>query len=128
MSNGKTAKEIISSYDRQIRKDIGFWIKYRPSLWVELLSEKPLRPLIKFIKTKAGKKFVLIAAVFFSLLFLGVIPTLNLIWSNIFRLWLIIILVPLSYWSLAIASVYGRVVFKAFYGLIKVVFYKLIDH
>ena len=49
MSNKKTVKEIIADYDRQIKKDMGFWIKYRPSRWGDLLPEKSLRPLIKFI-------------------------------------------------------------------------------
>ena len=102
MSNKKTVKEILANYDRQIKKDMVFWIKYRPSRWGDLLPEKSLRPLIKFIKTKDGKKFVVISALIFSLLIVGVIPTLNFIWSNIFRLWLSLLVIPLLYWVLAI--------------------------
>ena len=127
MSNKKTIKEILATYDRQIRNDIAFWIKYRPSRWADLLSEKSLRPLIKFIKTKGRKKFFLISALILSLLFVGVTPTLNFIWSNIFRLWLILLIIPLFYWGFAIAFVYARVLVQAFYGFIKVIFYKLID-
>ena len=88
--NKKTLKEILAAYDRQIRKDMGFWIKYRPSCWADLLPEKFIRPLLTFIKTKGGKKFVLKLAFLLSLVFVGVIPTLNFIWSNIFRIWWII--------------------------------------
>ena len=127
MIKKKTAKEILASYDRQIRKDMAFWIKYRPSRWKNLLSEKSIRPLIKFIKMKDGKKFVLISALIFSLLFVGVFPTLNFIWSNIFRLWLILLVIPLFYWAIAITSVYARVIVQVFYRIIRFVFYKLID-
>ena len=109
MTNKKKIKEILAAYDRQIRKDMCFWIKYRPSRWGNLLPEKFIRPLLTFIKTKGGKKFVLILAFLLSLIFVGVIPTLNFIWSNIFRIWWILLVVPLVYWTLAITSVYSRV-------------------
>ena len=109
LTNKKTLKEILAAYDRQIRKDMGFWIKYRPSCWGDLLPEKFIRPLLTFIKTKGGKKFVLILAFLLSLVFVGVIPTLNFIWSNIFRIWWILLVIPLVYWTLAITSVYSRV-------------------
>ena len=125
MSNKKKVKDFFSAYDRQIRKDMVFWIKYRPSRWGDLLPEKSLKPLINFIKTKGGKKFVLISALIFSLLFVGVIPTLNFIWSNIFRLGLILLVVPLFYWVFAIASVYARIIVQAFYRFIRVIFHKL---
>ena len=123
----KKVKEILVSYDKQIRKDIGFWIKYRPSRWVDFLPEKAFRPFIKFIKTKGGTKFLLISALIFSLLFVGVFPTLYFIWSNIFRLWLILLVIPFFYWALAITLVYTRVIVNAFCRFIRVVFYKLID-
>ena len=72
MTYKKKAKEILSNYDRQIKKDMDFWIKYRPSRWGDLLPEKPLGPLFTFIKTKRGKKLVLILALVFSLLIFGV--------------------------------------------------------
>ncbi|MBW3042191.1 hypothetical protein [Prochlorococcus marinus] len=120
MNNKKTIKEILTAYDRQIKKDMGFWIKYRPSRWGEFLPEKLFRPLLSFIKTKGGKKFVLISALIFSLIFVGVIPTLNLIWSNIFRLWLILIVIPLVYWSFAITSVYTKIIVHGFFEFIRV--------
>ena len=127
MINKKAVKEILAPYDRQIKKDIGFWIKYRPSRWGDLLFQKSLIPLIEFMKTKGGKKFALISALTFSLLFVGFIPTLNFIWSNIFRLWLILFVIPLFYWAFAITSVYSRVIIQAFCRFLNVVFYKLID-
>ncbi len=127
MSNKKIVKEILGAYDRQIRKDMAFWIKYRPSRWGDLLPEKSLRPLIKFIKTKGGKKFVLLSALILSLLFVGVIPTLNFIWSNIFRLWLFLLLIPLFYWAFAITSVYTKLIIQVFCRFIRVIFFKLID-
>ena len=128
MSNKKIGRKIFAAYNRQIRKDIGFWIKYRPSRWGYMLPEKKtLRPLIKFIKTKGGKKFVLISALIFCLLFVGIIPTLNFIWSNIFRLWLIILVIPIFYWAFAITSVYSKVIVQAFCRFIRVVFHQLSD-
>jgi len=123
MSKKKTIKEIIAIYDRQIRKDMVFWIKYRPSCWGNFLPEKSLIPLVKLIKTNSGKRFVFISALIFSLLFVGVIPTLNFIWSNIFRLWLLLLIIPLFYWLFAIISVYTRVIIQAFFELIRVIFY-----
>ncbi len=127
MSNKTKAKEFFAKYDRQIKKDMEFWIKYRPSRWGDFLPEKSFKPLIKFIKSKSAKKFFLISALIFSLLFVGVFPTLSFIWSNIFRLWLIILVIPFFYWAFAIAFVYFRVIVHAFSKYIRVVFYKLID-
>jgi len=115
LTNKKTLKEILAAYDRQIRKDMGFWIKYRPSRWGNLLPEKFIRPLLTFIKTKDGKKFVLILAFLLSLIFVGVIPTLSFIWSNIFRIWWILLIIPLVYWTLAISSVYSRVLIQGIF-------------
>ena len=109
LTNKKKLKEILAAYNRQIRKDMGFWIKYRPSRWGDLLPKKFIRPLLTFTKTKGDKKFVLILAFLLSLIFVGVIPTLNFIWSNIFRIWWILLVIPLVYWTLAITSVYSRV-------------------
>ena len=125
MSNKKSAKKILAFYDRQIRKDIGFWIKYRPSRWGDLLPEKSLRTLIQFIKRKGGKKFLLILALIFSLVFVGVFPTLNFIWSNIFRIWLIVFVIPLVYWTLAITSVYSRVLVQGVFEFSRAVLKEL---
>ena len=114
LTNKKTLKEILKVYDRQIRKDMGFWIKHRPSRWGDLLPKKFIRPLLTFIKTKGGQKFVLILAFLLSLIFVGFIPTLNFIWSNIFRIWWILLVIPLFYWTLAITSVYSRVLVRGF--------------
>ena len=115
LTTKKTLKEILAAYDRQIRNDMGFWIKYRPSRWVDFLPEKFIRPLLTFIKTKGGKKFVLILAFLLSLIFVGVIQTLNFIWSNIFRIWWILLFIPLVYWTLAITSVYSRVLIQGIF-------------
>ena len=127
MSNKRTAKEILAFYDRQIRKDMDFWIKYRPSQWVDLLPENSFSPLIKSMRTRVGKKFILMLALILSLLFVGVFPTLNFIWSNIFRLWLILLIIPLFYWVFAITSIYTKVLVQAFCRITRVVFYELID-
>ncbi|WP_413678072.1 hypothetical protein [Prochlorococcus sp. MIT 0916] len=127
MNYKNAAREFFAAYDRQIRKDIGFWIKYRPSRWGDLLPENSLRPFIKFIKPKGSNKFVLLLAILLSLLFVGIIPTLNFIWSIIFRLWLILLVIPLSYWVFAITSVYAKVIVQAICRFIRVVFYKLSD-
>ena len=125
MSIKKTPKDIFAAYDRQIRNDIGFWIKYRPSRWGDLLPEKFIRPLLTFIKTKGGKKFVLILAFLLSLVFVGVIPTLNFIWSNIFRIWWILLVIPLAYWTLAIISVYSRVLVQGVFEFSRAVLKEL---
>tara|TARA_B100001093_G_C26421483_1_gene840032 strand:- start:230 stop:619 length:390 start_codon:yes stop_codon:yes gene_type:complete len=124
-TNKKTLKEILAAYDRQIRKDMGFWIKYRPSRWGDLLPEKFIRPLLSFIKTKGGKKFALIFTFLLSLISVGVIPTLNFIWSNIFRLWWILLVIPLVYWTLAITSVYSRVIVQGLFEFSRAVLREL---
>ncbi len=125
LTNKKTLKEILAPYDRQIRKDMSFWIKYRPSRWGDLLPEEFIRALLTFIKTKGGKKFVLILAFLLSLIFVGVIPTLNFIWSNIFRLWWILLVIPLVYWTLAITSVYSRVLVQGVFEFSRAVLREL---
>ena len=125
LTNKKKLKEILAVYDRKIRNDMGFWIKYRPSRWADLLPEKFIRPLLTFIKTKGGKKFVLIFVFLLSLIFVGVIPTLNFIWSNIFRIWWILLVIPLVYWTLAITSVYSRVLFQGLFEISRAVLREL---
>ena len=125
LTNKKTLKESLAAYDRQVRKDMGFWIKYRPSRWGDLLPEKFIRPLLSFIKTNGGKYFALILAFLLSLIFVGVIPTLNFIWSNIFRIWWILLVIPLAYWTLAIISVYSRVLVQGFFEFSRAVLKEL---
>ena len=125
LTNKKTLKEILAAYDRQIRKDMGFWIKYRPSRWGDLLPEKSIRPLLTFIKTKGVKKFVLIFSFLLSFIFVGVIPTLNFIWSNIFRIWWILLVISLVYWTLAITSVYSRVLVQGVFEFSRAVLREL---
>ena len=125
LTNKKKLKEILAAYERQIKKDMGFWIKYRPSRWGDLLPEKFIRPLLTFIKTKGGKKFVLILAFLLSLIFVGVIPTLNFVWSNIFRIWWILLFIPLVYWTLAITSVYSRVLVQGVFEFLRAVLREL---
>ena len=125
LTNKKKLKEILAVYDRKIRNDMGFWIKYRPSRWGDLLPEKFIRPLLTFIKTKGGKKFVFILAFLLSLIFVGVIPTLNFVWSNIFRIWWILLFIPLVYWTLAITSVYSRVLVQGVFEFSRAVLREL---
>ena len=125
LTNKKKLKEHLAGYDRQIRKDMGFWIKYRPSRWGDLLPEKFIRPLLTFIKTKGSRKFVLILVFLLSLIFVGVIPTLNFIWSNIFRIWWILLVIPLIYWTLAITSVYSRVLVQQAFEFSRAIFREL---
>ena len=125
LTNKKKLQEILAAYDRQIRKDMGFWIKYRPSRWGDLLPEKYIRSLLPFIKTKGGKKFVMILVFLLSLIFVGVIPTLNFIWSNIFRIWWILLIIPLVYWTLAITSVYSRVLVQGIFEFSRAVLREL---
>ena len=125
LTNKKTLKEILAAYNRQIRKDMDFWIKYRPSRWGDFLPEKFIRPLLTFIKTKDGKKFIFILTFLLSLIFVGVIPTLNFIWSNIFRIWWILLVIPLAYWTLAIISVYSRVLVQGFFEFSRAVLKEL---
>tara|TARA_B100001250_G_C19737276_1_gene761379 strand:- start:412 stop:804 length:393 start_codon:yes stop_codon:yes gene_type:complete len=127
MTNKKKTKEILAAYDRQIRKDMGFCIKYRPSRWGDFLPSQFISPLLKFIQKKGGKNFLLKSALIFSLIFIGVIPTLNFIWSNIFRVWLILLFIPLVYWGLAITCVYTRVIVLAFCEFVGILLDKLID-
>ena len=121
MTNKKTVKEIFEACERQIRKDMGFWIKHRPSRWGDYLPDKFVRPFLKFIKTKGVKKFLLIFAFVFGFIFVGVVPTLGFIWSNIFRLWLFLLVIPLVYWTLAIISIYSRVLAQGVCELVRVV-------
>ena len=127
LTNKKTLKKILGAYGRQIRKDMGYWIKYRPSRWGDLLPEKFTRHFLTFIKTKGGRKFVLILAFLLSLMFAGFIPTLNFIWSNIFRIWLILLVIPLVYWTLAIFLIYTKVIVLSFLEFVRVLIEKLND-
>tara|TARA_Y100001968_G_scaffold253276_1_gene238910 strand:+ start:941 stop:1327 length:387 start_codon:yes stop_codon:yes gene_type:complete len=127
MADKKTAKEILATYDRQIKKDMSFWIKYRPSRWGNLLPEKLKRALLIICKKKGVKKFFLISTLIFSLIFVGVIPTFNFIWANIFKVWLILLVIPSIYWAFAITSVYTRVMALAFYKFLKFFNRNLID-
>jgi len=122
-----TKEEILAVFDKRINKDMGFWIKYRPSRWGDFLPDKFKRPLLKFIKRKGGKKFIFISALILSLIFFGFIPTLNVIWSNIFRVWLILLFIPILYWSLAITCVYARLITIAFRRFVIGVLEKLFD-
>tara|TARA_B100000579_G_scaffold249558_1_gene205112 strand:+ start:658 stop:1044 length:387 start_codon:yes stop_codon:yes gene_type:complete len=128
MNYKKAVKAMLVAYNKQIKKDMGFWIKYRPSRWGDLLPGKFIRPFLNFIGKKGGKKLAIKSALIFSLIFIGVIPTLSFVWSNIFRLWLILIFIPMIYWSLAIFFVYIKVIYSAISELIIVLIDKLFHH
>jgi len=59
------------------------------------------------------------------LIFVGVIPTLNFIWSNIFRIWWILLVIPLVYWTLAITYVYSRVLVQGIFEFSRAVLREL---
>ena len=119
MTYKKTAREILAACERQIRIDMEFWINWRPSRWGDFLPKKFARPIVESIKTKGGKKYVLILAFIFSLIFVGVFPTLSFIWSNIFRVWLILLVIPLIYWTLAITCVYMRTIAQGIFEFVR---------
>tara|TARA_Y100001968_G_scaffold295522_1_gene302986 strand:+ start:1483 stop:1860 length:378 start_codon:yes stop_codon:yes gene_type:complete len=106
MTDNKRAIGIIAAYEKRIKKEMSFWIKHRPSCWWGVLPEKLVRILLRFIKTKGVKNFLIIFSIFLSFIFVGFVPTLSFIWSNIFKLWLTLLLIPIIYWSVAITSVY----------------------
>ena len=118
MTYKKTLKETIATYDRQIKKHMSFWINYRPSRWGYLLPDKFSRPLLKFIKKKGGRTSVCILLLTFSSFFFGFLTTLNFIWSNIFKVWLFLLIIPMVYWILAILTVYVRVITLALIELV----------
>tara|TARA_Y100001968_G_C19446352_1_gene765591 strand:+ start:973 stop:1350 length:378 start_codon:yes stop_codon:yes gene_type:complete len=121
MTYKKTLSKFLAGYNRKIGKDMSIWIKYRPSRWGDFVPEKFIGPLLKFINKKGGKKVVLILTFILSLIFVGVMPTLNFIWSNIFRIWLILLVIPLLYWTLAIFSVYTRVLVQAIFDALRAI-------
>ena len=127
LTNKKRLKEILGAHNKQIRKDMDFWIKYRPSRWGDLLPQKFIKPILKLLKRKGGKNFFLLLVLIFSLIFVGVIPTFNFIWSHIFRVWLSLLLVPIVYWVFAITSVYIRVLVLFLFDFLRVLIDKLID-
>ena len=110
MNKKKKAQEILDAYEKQIMKEMSFWIEHRPSRWGVLLMDNSKNPFFKFIERKGGKKFILKFALIFSLIFVGVVPTFKLILSNIFRVWWILLFIPIIYWVLAIIFVYTRVI------------------
>ncbi len=127
MPNKKTRKEILSVYERQIRIDMAFWIKYRPSRWGAFLPDKIVRLFKRLIEKKGGKHFVFILALILSLKFFGFFPTLNFIWSNFFRIGLIIFIIPILYWVLAIISVYTRLIAFVLLEFLTIVYDNLLD-
>ena len=127
LTKKKKLKEILGAHNKQIRKDMDFWIKYRPSRWGDLLPQKFIKPILKLLKRKGGKNFFLLLVLIFSLIFVGVIPTFNFIWSHIFRVWLSLLLVPIVYWVFAITSVYIRVLVLFLFDFLRVLIDKLID-
>ena len=122
MIDKKTAKKILAFYERQLNSDISFWIKHRPSRWSYYLPDKWRMPFLKFIDQKGRKKFVLIVALIFSLIFVGVIQTLNFIWLNFFRAWLMLLLIPIFYWTMAIICIYTKIIALAFRQVLLFIF------
>ena len=127
MIEKKKLKEILEAYYRNIRKDMGFCIKYRPSTWRSLIPQIIEKPIKKFFIKKSRRRLVFYSVLILSLMFTGLVSTINFIFSNIWKLWLIPIIVCVTYWVLAISAVYLKVTALFLSELILVVFEKLID-
>ena len=113
----------------QISRDMFFWIKYRPSLWLSFLPirKKDKNTIKQFIIKKNSKQFIFYSFVICCLIFVGFLPTVNFIFSNFFKIWLIPIIIPIVYWAIAITAVYSRVIAIKLVEIILVVFKKSIN-
>ena len=123
----KKLEREIQSINYQIKRDIEFWMKYRPSLWLSFSPKRLEELILGFIEKKGNKEFVFYTALLCCLIFVGFVPTLRLLLWYLFRIWLICIVIPLAYWVTAISIVYSRVILIKLVGFILAVFDKLID-
>ena len=109
-------------YEKRINMDLAFWIKYRPSTW----SSHAPKKFVSFYKLSFDKKIsrrvVFCLILFCSLIFIGLLPTINFIFSNFWRLWLIPILTCLCYWIVAFVVVYLRFIIFVLKELIFIIF------
>ena len=101
----------ILTYRIQINKDMAFWIKYRPSRWLSFIPKRLEKVILRFIDKKNSKQFIFYTALIFCFIFVGFVPTINFIFSNFWRLWLIPIFICMIYWLLAVVAIYSRVIF-----------------
>ena len=100
----------IQSIDDQIKRDMDFWLKYRPYRWLSFIPKRLEKLILQFIDRKDPKRLVFYITLIFGLVFVGLVPTLKFLFWYLFKIWLICILIPLAYWGLAIISIYSRVV------------------
>ena len=98
------------SIDNQIKKDMAFWIKHRPSRWSSFIPNRLEKTFLQLINNKYSKQFVIYTAFIFCLIFVGFVPTLKLLFWYLFKIGLICILIPFSYWVIAISAIYSKVI------------------
>ncbi len=118
----------IQGIDYQIKRDMDFWLKHRPSRWLSFLPKRYKKSILRLIYNDTVKKLVFYTALLFCLIFLGFLPTLKLFFWYLFKIWLIFILIPLTYWVLAIAAVYVRIIVITLIEFILAILDKLIGH
>ena len=116
----------VKIYGDQINRDMAFWIKYRPSRWATLLPNRHKKIFILFHSKKKIRLLFIYPILIFFIIFLGFLPTINFVFSNFWRLWLIPILVCLSYWILAVLVIYLKIIILLLRKLMLVIIDKII--
>ena len=64
----KSFKRYLQSIDYQIKRDIDFWLKYRPSRWLSFIPKRHEKTILRFIDKKNSKKFIFYTALIFCLI------------------------------------------------------------
>ncbi len=100
----------IESIDDQMKRDMEFWIKYRPSRWLSFIPKRFEKLILQIIEKKKSKQLVFYIALICCLIFVGFVPTLKFLFWYLFKIWLICILIPFAYWGASITAVYLRVI------------------
>jgi len=122
----KVAKDL-NYFGEQINKDISFWITYRPSTWIGLIPKGIKKRIIQFFSKKNYRCFAFSFLLIICLVFIGFVRTINFIFSNLWIIWLIPVLICLTYWTLALLLVYLRVIALFFDAWILTTLSKLFD-
>ena len=97
------------AYGKQIKIDLTFWINHRPSTWFSLMPKKIGKYLKLFSTNNHHRRLFLFLAVFTCFISIGLISTINFIVFHLWKLWLIPIIVCVSYWIIAFLVIYLRV-------------------
>ncbi len=100
----------IQRIDYQMKMDMDFWIKYRPSCWLSFIPKRLEKSILQFLDKENAKRLVLYTVFIFCLMFVGFVPTLKFLFWYLFKIWVIFVLIPFGYWGLAIAAIYSRVI------------------